>query len=116
MVELELIKLEWVRHRCAARFRRAENLPMHSRGCWVQVGVLLDGSGRWYVDTVHPVYPDICRPYPDEKAAWAEARRWMGQVGGDWEQVPCNPTTGWEPGERGRADPRRDQPSAGGDG
>lgn len=90
-----------VKHRCMARWRRTELMPHQSRSVQVKIGTLT--TGGWYVDTIKPDV-DECRPYPDQQTAREVAHRWMDRLGGEWEQIPCYPTEGWQPGERERAD------------
>lgn len=64
----------------------------------MKIGILL-ADGRWYLDVVKPD-GDRCWPAPDEQTARDWAACWMDRYGGEWEQVPCYPTDGWQPGER----------------
>jgi len=97
--------LEWLPHRCRGRWQRASRPERTSRGVEVTWGTLTDS--RWYYEVVKDG-GDETRPYPDEQAALAVAAAWMRRLGGQWEQLPCYPTHGWQDGER------QDQPPCAG--
>lgn len=89
--------LPWIAHRCRGRWKRT-TLPKHQvRAVEITYGTLDDG--RWYVEAVKGD-GDEARPYPDEQSALQVVAAWKQRLGGQWEQVPCYPTDGWQDGER----------------
>lgn len=87
------------KHRCVTRWERAG----YRGGPWaaiVEIGTLPDG--RWYAWVVGQFADDLARLYPDEQAARGVAERWRQRIGGDWEEISCYPTDGWQPGGQPR--------------
>lgn len=93
------LHLEWLPHVCKGRWQRTTRPERTSRGLEVTYGTLADG--RWYAEVVRDA-GDEARPYLDRESAQAVARTWMDQIGGEWEQVMCYPTHGWQDGEQGQ--------------
>lgn len=98
-VELPVVELHAVTHRCHARWELTGVPPWHQS--FVRVGTT---AGGWYVEVVSDRH-EPTRVWRDEPTAYAVADRWRAaltaRLGGEWVRVPCYPTHGWQPGERG---------------
>lgn len=93
----EAVEIMAMQHRCVAKWERARKSGGPYAGI-VSIGTLPDG--RWYVWVIGRWADNRARLYPTEAEARGVAERWQQRIGGAWEQIPCNPNTGWRPGEQ----------------